>query len=75
MIADDREMGLHLGDHRFVLAERRNMNRLGRNYSYVGIRGFSRPTDYNYRYWDLNTVYFDANFPYEVLSVFLEDQF
>ncbi len=29
----------------------------------------------SYRYWDLNTVYFDANFPYDVFSVYLQDEF
>lgn len=29
----------------------------------------------SYRYWDINTTYFDANFPYDVYSFYFQDEY
>jgi len=29
----------------------------------------------NYRLWDMNTTYYDSDFPYDVLSVYLQDEY
>lgn len=36
---------------------------------------FRHNTTASYRYWDMNTTYFDSDYPYDVLSFYIQDEF